>query len=106
MLAKKYKLPSSSFRGSSRLYRSGRFLTVNLSKSPLLFSRFGVVVSLKYDKRATVRHRLKREIFEFIRKKEIFRAPGRNVVVIIKKGVTSTDEPAIIKEVSLLLSNL
>ncbi len=106
MLAKKYKLSSSSFPRPSHLGRSGRYLSVNLSPTSLPFSRFGIIVSLKYDKRAVARHRLKREIFELIRKTGAFRVPGHDIVVVVKKGVTSVDLIPITKEASSLLSNL
>lgn len=106
MLAKKYKLSSAAFPSPSHPSRSSRYLAVSISPNSLTFSRFGVIVGLKYDKRSTTRHHLKRAIFKIIRQSGLWQTPGRDVVIIIKKGATSSDFSNITNEASTFLSNL
>lgn len=49
-------------------------------------SRYGIVVSLKVSKKAVDRNRIKRHISEIIRLRLANIKPGRDILLIVKKG--------------------
>jgi ribonuclease P protein component len=50
-------------------------------------NRFGIIVSNKIDKKATVRNKIKRQLRAIIRKKERIILPGNDLVIIVKKNI-------------------
>lgn len=74
-----------------RLARKGRSvsvpaITLKYIPNGLQFSRFGFVVSVKTDKRAVVRNRVKRRIREIIRLKLAKIKPGYDIMMVIRRG--------------------
>lgn len=70
MLAKKYRLrKNKDFEKAAKKGQAvfGNALSLKWIKNDLYYARFGIVVSLKVDKRATVRNRIKRIIRAIIR---------------------------------------
>jgi len=65
----------------------GKNLIIRVFPNELGCARFGLIVSSKIDKRATVRNRLRRQLSEIIRSELIKIKPGFDVVVISKKGL-------------------
>ncbi len=111
MLAKKYRLPIQTvLNKSGRNFKSRCFL-FKFFLNNLNFNRFGVVISKKIDKRAAERNRLKRIIFDSI-KKFVFRpADVKNkenfdVLIIVLQNMTKFSKTDIIKELNESLSKI
>jgi len=74
------------------LYRNGRTLrtpeiTVRYLENPhRVHSRYTVIISKKVLKRAVARNRLRRRIYEIIRKEKIHTTPGFDVALSVFKG--------------------
>jgi len=68
MLAKKHRLPIQLFiTKKGKIFKSPYFL-LKIFPPKNSFSRFGVIISSKISKKAVVRNRLKRQIFDFFQK--------------------------------------
>lgn len=59
MFERKFRLPKGYFKSEKVL--SSPFYSLKLAKNGMPFSRFGIVVSKKIDKRATTRNKIKRK---------------------------------------------
>ncbi|OGM89657.1 ribonuclease P protein component, partial [Candidatus Wolfebacteria bacterium RBG_13_41_7] len=71
-----------------RTYRRGRTinhpdLMIKVVDNDKTINRFGIVVSNKIDKRATVRNRIKRQIRAILKKKEKEILPGHDLVLVV-----------------------
>jgi len=75
-------------------------LGFKISQNGLGVSRFGIVVSTKVSKLATVRNRLKRQIREIIHEKIREIAPGYDLVISVLPGALDKKYPELEKEVS------
>ena len=89
MLSRPYRFPLS--REFKQLKKTGRLtngpLFAILVKEKEGLSRFGFVVSKLIDKRATVRHRVKRLLAEAVRLNLEKIKPGCDVVFLTKKSL-------------------
>lgn len=108
MLLKKYRLDTDFFK-SNENKRNSKILFSNLFtlkkyKSDKPFSRFSVVVSAKISKKATVRNKIKRIVYEFIREKNFYIIPKNNFVFIAKKEIKKSTPKEIIQDLIKLLS--
>lgn len=84
MLAKKYKLPVAAFlRKKTVGLKNQPYFNLKISFSELNYSRFGVVISKKVSPKAVVRNKIKRIIFDFLRKKHFQEFPGKDILIII-----------------------
>ena len=87
MLKKSFRAPVGSIPRSGKVSFSGRYITVKITKNSLPHSRVGVVVGKKSIDGATQRNKTKRVVFEeFMKNKELLRAPGKDYLVIINKS--------------------
>ncbi len=87
MLAQRYRFHG---HGSLRyLYRNGHIirtpeLTLRYIKNPhRVHSRYAVIISKKVLKGAVKRNRMRRRIYEVIRKEAIYRQPGFDIAVSV-----------------------
>ncbi len=74
------RLFQKCFRSSKR-FRAGK-ITFLTSDSRDKISHFAVVVSKKYAKKAVARNRLRRQIYEIIRKRVLPYLEGKNVICL------------------------
>jgi ribonuclease P protein component len=112
MLAKKYRLPIQSvLRKNGHSFKSRYFLfkifsgkTRLIDSGQTAFNRFGVIISKKVSKKAVDRNRLKRIIFDSV-KKFIFSQSkdylnGLDILIILSPGVANLKKIDIIKELN------
>lgn len=84
MLAKKFKLNIAEFiQKRPSFVKKGPFFAVKMATNGLSYSRFGVVVGKKVDKRATERNRIKRLFYRTINERKIQNIPGQDVMIVI-----------------------
>lgn len=93
MLNRKYRLffrPNRSQDGKSFSDQKKRLRTaqndyfiVKKYFSAMPFSRFGVAVSVKVDKRAVKRNKIRRLVYGFIRQGKLHLQPGFDVLIIV-----------------------
>lgn len=67
MLAKKYRLPIQSVIKNKAQPVRGRFFFLKIYSPALNYGRFGVIISKKTAPAATLRNKLKRVVYDFIR---------------------------------------
>lgn len=93
MLAKKFKLPIQKINfKNSEIVRDDYFL-IKIISNNLNFSRFGVVVSSKVFKKAILRNKIKRIIFNSIIINNFHLSPGNDILIIVSlKAVSLTKE--------------
>lgn len=101
MLPKKYRLTFQQFKKNAQRPTAIHTSTLSffIKKSPLLFTRFVVIVPKLVDKRSTKRHRIKRVIMNNIYNdiNEIHK--GYDVLIKVKKRQEETNVKQIIKNV-------
>lgn len=87
MIKKEYRLPSYAFKKIYQKGQSERGEAFILKKllTQRLFSRFGVVISTKVNKKATQRNLLRRRIFAIIFDLNDKIKPGFDYIVTVKK---------------------
>lgn len=84
MLAKRYKLNIAEFiKKRPTFVKKGPFFAVKSVPNGLSYSKFGVVVGKKIDKRATERNKIKRMFYESIRSRNLQNIPGQDVMILI-----------------------
>ncbi len=107
MLAKRYKLNIAEFiKKRPTFVKKGPFFAVKYAPNGLLYSRFGVVVGKKIDKRATKRNTIKRMFYESIRLRNLQNIPGQDVMIVIYpevKQISEEEYEKIIKEFNYFL---
>lgn len=96
MLSKKFKLPISEFPRQGLGTINGSFLTIKTLPNNLNFSRFGVIISSRYDKRAVYRNQLRRKLFSFISQSLDGIKPGYDILIITKPSTKSSNNLDII----------
>ena len=90
MLAKKNRLTrNKDFEAVSKQGKSlaNSLLVLKWVKNDLSYSRFGIVVSLKIDKRATRRNKIKRRLREIIRSHLDCIKSGYDFLIIARNGI-------------------
>ena len=71
--------------------------------SPEVTTRFGIIVSTKVSKKATIRNRIKRQVREIIRR-ELPRVKNNyNVMIIVKDSIINKNFQELAKDLSNLL---
>lgn len=84
MIAKRYKLNIAEFiKKRPTFVKKGPFFAVKSVPNGLSYSKFGVVVGKKIDKRATERNKIKRMFYESIRSRNLQNIPGQDVMILI-----------------------
>lgn len=99
MLAKKFRVPAQYFfqlRG--RAVKSDLFL-VKQSVNGLKYNRFAVRVSSKISRKAVVRNRIKRAVFNIIRGNPNFvKRTGLDILITAQPNVTTASKEKIIRD--------
>ena len=107
MLSRRYKLPVAKFTRQPAHSRSGQYLFLKKHPNNLEFSRFGVIISTRFDKRAVYRNQLKRLIFDFFQSNLNKISLGYDYLVIIKPASAKnkpTSLDLILKDLKLILN--
>ena len=86
MLHKKHRLPSNINFGSSKIFFSNAF-SIKIAQGQSEFSRFGVVLGKKIDKRAVGRNKIKRLIRSSIEKLIPKMQKPSEVLIIARAGI-------------------
>jgi len=104
MLAKKYRLPVQNFIGQkSRLIKKNPYFALKIFSAAQDFSRFGIVISKKVSKKATVRNRLKRQIFNFLRETAPL-LPVADYLIILYPDIVSLNKSTLQTELKKVIS--
>lgn len=103
MLAKKFKLPIQkiNFR-DSEIVRDDYFLIKTISNN-FNFSRFGVIVSSKIFKRAVLRNKARRIIFNFIKDNNFHLNPGSDILIIVSPKIIKLTKEEIQEKIKKVL---
>jgi len=106
MLKKKHKLPIQLFlslKSGSKYFKSQLF-SLKIKENSLPFSRFGIVISSRYDKKAVRRNFLKRRIFDFFRLNIDKFKKGFDILAFLSSFVKSdTKEEKILEDLEFIL---
>ena len=109
MIAKKHRLKRNeiSYTQKKGLQTTSRFFIVRFSKNLEIFYKYCVIISRKIDNKATVRNKLKRQIFEIIRTSNTENIKkGLNIILIPKKEILNQSFNDIQKDINELLLKL
>jgi ribonuclease P protein component len=101
MLPKKFRLPIQQWmkkRGRKIITKKSNFFIVKFMSNGLGYSRFGIIISSKIQKKAVERNRLKREIFNFIRLNNFHLRPGKDFLVVALPAVAGGIKREILKK--------
>lgn len=105
MLARKYHLPKSFFaklpKKSNQI--DSEIFTVKEYNSDLSYSRFGVSISSKIISKAVLRNKIKRIIYDFVRRENIYKNSRKDFLFIIKSKISSASKVEIEKELKKIL---
>jgi len=94
MLPKKYRLiKNNDFAEVAQKGKAvfGREISLKWTENNLSFPRFGIVVSLKVDKKATIRNKIKRRIRNILKNDLPFFIPGYDFLILTRKGAQDLD---------------
>ena len=83
MIAKKYRLPVQSLPFKALKSAKAPYFLAKYFAAQKPFSRFGVVISKKFDKKAVVRNFWKRRIFSILRKRLREAGQPKDLLLII-----------------------
>lgn len=107
MLAKKYRLPVQSAVGKKGKEMHFPHFLIKIFTSQLPYSRFGVVLKKGIAKKAVDRNRVRRTIFDAIRKTENSTAiPNRDIIIIVGKAVPQMKREILTAEITAAIRNL
>lgn len=108
MLAKKFRFPIQGKKAAvfKTAGRGGNYFVIKTAPNSLPYSRFGIVIGKKVDKRAAKRNKIKRIIFNFIRTGKIHQLPGRDVLIIVLPPVGGLEKSEIEKKLEFSFSGI
>jgi ribonuclease P protein component len=108
MLAKKFRFPIQNRKAAvfKTIRGSNNYFVVKAAVNDLPYSRFGVVISKKVDKKATKRNEIKRIVFGFIQTKKFYQLSGKDVLIIILPPVRNLEKSEIGKRLELSFSGI
>lgn len=104
MLAKKFRLPIGASLIKKQKSLRGNYFFLKKTWNDLSYSRFGVVVSGRTEKSAVRRNRIKRMIFDFVRKRKLYQSSGSDFLLIVQKSINGVDEGVVETELNKILS--
>jgi ribonuclease P protein component len=105
MLPRRLRVPMHAFlRGRPRTAHTSPLLTVKVKSNTCGRSRFGVVVSTAVDRRATVRHRLKRVVCAAAR--ALPALPPSDIVFFLARPAARLSREEVRAEVARALASL
>ena len=82
MLARKFHIPLREGLHLKGRNSRGRFFAVKESKNELPYSRFAIVIGKKNQKGAVERNKIKRFVYDWIRKSGLQEQPGKDFLII------------------------
>ena len=105
MLAKKNKLPTTNLKYTLKKddLSYSRFFVIRTSNSRNNLKQFATVISRKISKKAVVRNKIKRQLFESIRP-ELPRIKAQQTVFIPKKNIHNANFSDIKKDITQFLN--
>jgi ribonuclease P protein component len=106
MLKKKNRLPASCFKEKFPENRRNRLFSVRRRLNGLALSRFAVVISKKTEKSAARRNRVRRKIYEWLRKEDLERAPGRDTVISVSPDAMLKNKDGAPQDISSALQDV
>ena len=97
MLAKKYRLPVHKIFKIRGRTSGNSYFSVKITGNTLGFNRFGAVIGAKVSKKAVVRNKLRRLIFNTVRQnyKNMESPSGLDVLIIMKPAAVNLSEQEI-----------
>jgi ribonuclease P protein component len=101
MLAKKYRLPSSFFKKSEKervrpLKTSSETLfSIKIFSSPHAYARFAAVASNARFKKANIRNKARRRVYEAIREANLYKIKKVDCVIYLKTEILEADKKII-----------
>lgn len=104
MLAKKYRLQLAEYPRKGGALRRGRYLFISSRPAEVAYARFAVVVPAAALARATARNRIKRAIYDAL-KKRVGVSPYLDRVITVQRSAAEAPLRAILDELDLLLSH-
>lgn len=89
MLAKKFKLPIYKSLKNKKALKilKGKYFNFKIFDNELGYSRFGAIISSKILKKAFLRNKLKRFIFEDIRLNKVYFKLNRDCLIIVRPEI-------------------
>lgn len=102
MLASRFRLPGyliPEVKAKGRFYRFPAFSLIVLEDKKQKVSKFAVILSVKFDKRAVVRNKVKRNLLDSVRLLIPEIKPGHLVIFLPRKMLIEKKFEAIHKEV-------
>ena len=103
MLAKKYKLPIREFFiQKAKFLGKSPYFGIKIRQNNLKYSRFGVIVGKKVFPKAASRNKIKRIIFNFIKKEKLQLNPGQDVLISVFPKAVILEKTNIEKEMESL----
>jgi len=106
MLAKRHRLPIQSVIKKSGQTLRGRYFLFKIFDSDLEYNRFGVIISKKVAKNATLRNKLKRIILNAFRDYIFSGQKKQDFLIIVSPQIANLDPEKIKLEISHHVSNL
>lgn len=105
MVPEQHRLPSPEFRN---VLKSGKksfsaSLTLKFRENKITISRFGFIVSTKFNKRATARNRAKRLMREAVRLNLQQIKPGYDFIFSMKGGAPELEYAGMEREIKEIL---
>ncbi len=94
MLSRKYRLArNKDFARVSQQGKAifGREISLKWTKNNLSYSRFGIVVSLKVDKKANVRNKIKRRIRAALKEYLVQLVQGYDFLILTRAEIKELD---------------
>lgn len=101
MLAKKYRLPASFFTARRRSQRDeySPLFAIKIFSSANEYNRFGVVVSTKTIPLSSGRVRVRRMVYDSIRRVQAQMEGGCDVVIIAQPGIATVDSSVVERDI-------
>ena len=99
MFKKGLRLPKSTkFTKENQI--SSSFFLIQIAENGTDFNRFGVIVSKKIDKRATVRNRIKRQIRHCVEENKNDLPIGRDILILVRNDIKNKETKEICKSIA------
>lgn len=112
MLSKKYRLPIQSVIGKRAKIIKSRYFSIKIFPNSLLYCRFGVSISKKVSAKAVIRNKIKRQIFNGIRK-EFFESgksgkfsEGNDFLIILYPEIGRLDKNEITRQFNEIINKI
>lgn len=108
MLAKKFRLRIQNQiikqTKKSAIQKKSKYLVVKITPNNFSYSRFGIIISRKVNKKATQRNRIKRVIFNHVRLNKFHQVPGNDILIITLPPINQLTKTEIQQELNNLLN--